>query len=233
MLSVVVTGASQGIGRAMAVAFGGEPGARVALLARSVDGLEATAEAVRAAGGEALVLPCDVTDDEAVREAAERILGDGGAPDVLVNNAGTFTPGSISDTSPASFRAQVEVNLTSAFVVTQAFLEAMTARGTGTIFYLASVASIRGYPGGVAYCAAKHGLLGLSRVVREETKGTGVRVTALMPGATLTPSWAGTDLPDERFMPPEDIARAALDVYRLSDRTVVEELLLRPQEGDV
>lgn len=233
MPSIVVTGASQGIGRAVAVAFGGEPGARVALLARNEANLEATAGAVRAAGGEALVLPCDVADEAAVAAAAERILTAWGAPDVLVNNAGTFTPGSIADTTPASFRAQVDVNLTSAFLVTQAFLGAMTARGAGLLFYLASVASIRGYPGGAAYCAAKHGVLGLARVVREETKETGVRVTALLPGATFTPSWEGTELPEERFMPAEDIARAALDIYRLSDRTVVEEILLRPQLGDV
>jgi short-subunit dehydrogenase len=75
--------------------------------------------------------------------------------------------------------------------------------------------------------------LGLARVVREETKDDGLRVTTLMPGATRTPSWDGTELPDERFMAPEDVADAVYDAYHLSPRTVVEEILLRPQEGDV
>ena len=69
--------------------------------------------------------------------------------------------------------------------------------------------------------------------MREETKTLGLRVTTLLPGATLTPSWDGVDLPEERFMPPVDIARALVDIYHLSDRTVVEEILLRPQPGDI
>ena len=232
-LPVVITGASQGIGAALAEAFAQEPGARVALLARSVDKLKAVAERCRAHGAEALVLPTNVTKEEAVQQAAQTVLDDWGAPDVLINNAGVFQPGSVSETPVQLFRHQVEVNLTSAFLVTQAFLPAMQAAGRGTIFFMGSVASIRAYAGGAAYCAAKHGLLGLARVVREETKALGVRVTTLLPGATLTPSWEGVDLPAERFMPPEDIARTVLDVYHLSDRTVVEEVLLRPQLGDI
>jgi short-subunit dehydrogenase len=117
--------------------------------------------------------------------------------------------------------------------VTQAFLDAMLERGKGHFFFMGSVASIRAYPGGVAYCAAKHGLLGLARVVREELKGEGLRVTTLLPGATYTPSWEGSELPEDRFMPPEDIAQTVVDAWQLSSRSVVEEILLRPQEGDV
>ncbi|MFQ5571930.1 MAG: SDR family oxidoreductase [Rhodothermales bacterium] len=233
MPTVVVTGASQGIGRAVAEAFAKEPDARLALVSRSREKLEAVAAQCRAQGADAAVFACDVTDDAAVQQTARAVLERWGAPDVLVNNAGLFRPGTVRETTPVLFREQVAVNLTSAFVVTQAFLDAMTARGRGHLFYMASVASIRGYPGGAAYCAAKHGLLGLARVVREETKPMGLRVTTLLPGATLTPSWDGVDLPEERFMPPEDIARTVLDIYRLSDRTVVEEILLRPQLGDV
>ncbi len=232
-LTIVITGASQGIGRAVAEAFAGEPGARLALLARSTDKLEGVAEACRACDAEAAVYPCDVTDDAAVQQAAGSILNRWGAPDVLVNNAGLFQPGSVLDTTPALFRTQVDVNLNSVFVVTQAFLPAMIARGRGHLFYMGSVASIRAYEGGAAYCAAKHGLLGLARVVRAETREAGLRVTTLLPGATYTPSWEGVDLPEERFMPAEDIAATILYAYRLSDRSVVEELLLRPQLGDV
>lgn len=233
MPTVVITGASQGIGAAVAEAFAGEAGVRLALLARRRETLERVAGRCRDLGAEAAVFPCDVTDDEAVAQTSEAILERWGAPDVLVNNAGTFQPGSLEEVAPAAFREQVEVNLTSAFLVTRAFLTPMKARGQGHLFYMASVASVKAYPGGAAYCAAKHGLLGLARVVREETKEAGLRVTALLPGATFTPSWEGSDLPEERFMPAADVAQTLLDVYRLTGRTVVEEVLLRPQLGDV
>ena len=247
MPTVVITGASQGIGATVAEAFASEAdpaeislatagrgqAVRVALVSRSKNKLERVAARCRERGAEADVFPCDVTDDEAVSRTSGEILERWGAPDVLVNNAGAFQPGTLEETTPAAFREQIEVNLTSAFLVTRAFLAPMKARGRGHLFYMASVASIKAYPGGAAYGAAKHGLLGLARVVREETKEAGLRVTTLLPGATFTPSWEGTDLPEERFMSPTDVAQAVLDVYRLSSRTVVEEVVLRPQLGDV
>lgn len=233
MPTVVVTGASQGIGRAVAIAFAREPDARLVLVSRNEDKLAEVAEACADAGGEAVVFPCDLTDEAMVADCARAVIHEWGAPDVLVNNAGLFRPGRLTDTTPALFRDQLDANLTSAFLVTHAYLPGMLERGSGHIFYMASVAAIRGYVGGVAYCAAKHGVLGLSRVVREETKEKGIRVTALVPGATYTPSWEGTELPEERFMPPEDVAQSVIHAYRLSGRSVVEEILLRPQLGDV
>lgn len=230
---VVVTGASHGIGRAVAVAFASEPNTRLALLSRNESLLEETQASCRERGAEADYFICDVTDDDAVEGVGEAIRGRWGVPDVLVNNAGQFEPGDISDTAIDAFREQVEVNLTSAFAVTKAFLEGMTERRRGHIFFMCSVASIRGYPGGAAYCAAKHGLLGLARALREETKTHGLRVTALIPGATFTKSWEGAGLPEERFMPAEDVAAALLSAYHMSDRSVVEELILRPQQGDI
>jgi NAD(P)-dependent dehydrogenase (short-subunit alcohol dehydrogenase family) len=85
----------------------------------------------------------------------------------------------------------------------------------------------------VAYGAAKHGMLGLARALREETREHGLRVITLLPGATYTDSWAASPLPEDRFMPPEDIARLVVDLHQMTDRTVVEEVLLRPQLGDV
>ena len=233
MPTVVVTGASQGIGRALAEAFTQEPDARIALAARSKDALHAVAEACRAAGAEALVVPTDVTDAAAVEQLAETVTERWGPPDVLVNNAGAFTYAPLDELTLDGFREQIDVNLTGTFAVTQAFLPAMRTRGSGHLFFMASVAALQAYPGNAGYCAAKHGVRGLARVVREETKDEGVRVTTIIPGATRTPTWDGVDLPDERFMPPDDIARAVVDAYHLSDRTVMEEMLLRPQEGDV
>src|SRR5690606_37566146 len=110
------------------------------------------------------------------------------------------------------FRADVAVNLTSAFLVTHAFLGEMVARGSGDVFFMASVASVVGYPRGVAYGAAKHGLLGLARSLREEVKARGLRVIALLPGATYTDSWAASGMPAARFMPPEDLGRLVVSL---------------------
>ena len=230
---VVVTGASQGIGRAIAEAFAARDGAQVALVARTESKLEATAEACRDRGGEARVLPADVTDAAAVADVAETVRAEWGVPDVLVNNAGRFRYAPLDELTLEGFREQLDVNLTGTFAVTQAFLPAMREQGAGHLFFVGSVASLQAYPGNAGYCAAKHGVRGLARTVRAETKDEGLRVTTVLPGATYTPTWDGVDLPEDRFMPPEDVAQAVVDATRLSDRTVVEELLLRPQEGDV
>ena len=229
----VITGASQGIGRAIAELFSSEEDQRIVLVSRNKQKLAEVAALCEENGAQTLVVPCDVTLGSDVAAMKEKVLATWGIPDVLVNNAGLFKPGSLLEMDVASFREQIDVNLNSAFLVTQAFLAEMVGQERGTIFYMASVASIRAYAGGAAYCAAKHGLLGLARCVREETRDKGIRVTTLLPGATFTPSWEGIDLPEERFMPALDIAQAVLDVYQMTNRTVVEEVILRPQLGDL
>ena len=232
--TVVVTGASQGIGAAVAWAFAeAAPGARLALVARNAAKLGALADSLRAAGADAHPFPCDATDADAVDALGAAVLGAFGPPDVVVVNAGAFRPGGLLTMTLDDFRADLDANLTSAFLTTKAFLPALAEARRGHFFYMGSVASTRGYPGGAAYCAAKHGLLGLARTVREETKALGLRVTTLLPGATRTPSWDGTAEPDSRFMPAEDVAAALVGAWRLSDRTVVEEILMRPQLGDL
>lgn len=230
---VLVTGASRGIGAATARAFAGLPRTALALVSRDRSALDASAVDCRAAGAAADVFVCDLTDETEVRRMALAVTERFGLPTVVVNNAGLFAPGGVADTDPAAFREQVDANLFTAFVVTHSLLPAMLERGSGHFLFMGSVASIRGYARGAAYCAAKHGLLGLARALREETRDRGLRVTTLLAGATWTDSWVGADLPEERFMPAEDIAAAARDAVLMSDRTVVEEILIRPQLGDV
>lgn len=232
---VLITGASRGIGAALAGVFSERYGekARVALVARSQGDLDRVATSCRAFRSDARTFQCDVTDPEAVAEMADGVLETFGTPDVLINNAGLYEPATLSETDFDTFRRQVDVNLTSAFLVTKAFLPGMQERGSGDLFYMVSVAALKGYSGGAGYCAAKHGLLGLARVVREETKEAGLRVVSVIPGATRTASWDGTDLPDSRFINPDDVARSVLAAHELSDRAVVEELLIRPQKGDI
>ena len=235
---VLITGASQGIGAAIARVFAKEVrGVRLALVARSEKNLKAVARAcAKLAGGgaEAVeIFVCDVSEEEAVAAMATAVRRRFGRVDVLINNAGVFAGASFAETKVAEFDRIVAANLRSAFLVTQAFLPAMVKRKGGDIFFMSSIAGLAAYPNGAAYCAAKFGVTGLAKVLRAETKAAGVRVCCVYPGATWSPSWSGSGVAPERIMPAEDVARAFLDVYRLSRNTVVEEIVLRPQLGDL
>jgi len=232
---VLITGASQGIGAALARVFAAEVrGVRLALVARNARNLRAVAAACRDAGAtEAVVFACDTSDAAAVAKLGRAVAAKLGTVDVLINNAGAFAPASFAQTSVAEFDRMIAVNLRSAFLVTQAFLPAMLERKAGDIFFMSSIAGLGAYPNAAAYCAAKFGVTGLAKVLRAETKSAGIRVCCVHPGATWSPSWSGSGVSPERIMPAEDVARAFLDVYRLGRCTVVEEIVLRPQLGDI
>jgi NAD(P)-dependent dehydrogenase (short-subunit alcohol dehydrogenase family) len=174
-----------------------------------------------------------VADEASVAGMAGAVRQRFGRVDVLINNAGVFEAASFAQTTVAQFDRLVAVNLRSAFLVTRAFLPAMLKRKGGDIFFMSSIAGRQAYPAGAAYCAAKFGVTGLAQVLRAETKGTGVRVCCVHPGATWSPSWSKSGVKPGRIMPAEDVARAFLDVYRLGRRTVVEEIVLRPGAGDL
>jgi NAD(P)-dependent dehydrogenase (short-subunit alcohol dehydrogenase family) len=226
--SVVVTGASRGIGLAIAQRFHAD-GAQVTICARGAAALEEARDAMPEVRAHA----CDMARRDDVERFANTVLAETGTPDVLVNNAGAFLPGGISSEDEGTFDAMIAVNLASAYHLTRALLPGMIARGSGTILNICSTASITPYPNGGSYGIAKHALLGFSRTLREEMKPHGIRVVALLPGATLTDSWAGAGLPYSRFMPAEDVAEAAFMAWRMSPRTVVEDILLRPMLGDI
>jgi NAD(P)-dependent dehydrogenase (short-subunit alcohol dehydrogenase family) len=231
---VLITGASQGIGAAIAKVFAkGILRVRLALVARNKKNLDAVARACAGLGATAEAFPCDVTDEAAVTALAAAVARRFGAVDVLINNAGKFAGAPFAQLAVADFDRIVATNLRSAFLVTRAFLPAMVRRKRGDIFFMSSIAGLQAYPNGAAYCAAKFGLTGLAKVLRAETKSAGVRVCCVHPGATWSPSWRGSGVKPGRIMPAADLARAFLDVYRLSRRTVVEEIVLRPQWGDV
>jgi NADP-dependent 3-hydroxy acid dehydrogenase YdfG len=231
---VLITGASQGIGAAIATTFARElRGVRLALVARNETKLAKVAQACGKAKATTAIFPCDVSDENAVAAMAAAVAKRFGRVDVLINNAGAFATASFAETSVADFDRMIAANLRSAFLVTRAFLPAMLKRKHGDVFFMSSIAGLGAYPNAAAYCAAKFGVTGLAKVLRAETKGTGVRVCCVHPGATWSPSWSESGVKPERIMPAEDVARAFLDVYRLSRRTVVEEIVLRPERGDV
>lgn len=231
---VVITGASQGIGAAVATAFAaGARGARIALLARNERKLKQVARAIERRGAKALVVVCDATDESSVAAAARSVADAFGAADALVNNAGRFAGAPFLEMSVKDFDALVTDNLRSVFLVSKAFVPAMAARGRGHVFNMSSIAGLQAYPNGAGYGAAKHGVAGLSAVMRRELRERGVQVTTVFPGATWTPSWEGSGMPAARMMPAAGVAQAIVDAWRLGPATVVEELVLRPPGGDL
>lgn len=227
---LTITGATKGIGLAIVEAFAQE-GFKVAFCARKPDGVDALV--ARFGADKIFFKAVDMSQPAEVDAFGQWVIDTVGVPDVLVNNAGVFLPGSVLDEDEGSHELQWATNVQSAYRLTRILGRPMRERRSGHIFNICSTASITAYPNGGSYCMTKYALLGMSKVLREELKPHQVRVTAVMPGATLTNSWAGVDLPEERFMPAADVAALIWQVYKLSDRTVVEELVLRPQLGDL
>ncbi|MEQ8240517.1 MAG: SDR family NAD(P)-dependent oxidoreductase, partial [Cyclobacteriaceae bacterium] len=127
----------------------------------------------------------------------------------------------------------INTNLYSAYHVTRGIVPSMKERKTGYVFNICSTASITAYANGGSYCISKFAMYGMSKVLREELKPHGIKVTSVMPGATLTASWEGADIPNERFVKAEDVAAMVFSTFMLSDRAVVEDLVIRPQLGDL
>ena len=231
----VVSGASKGIGRAIVERFsrGGHP---VALCSRSEADLHALRDEMLAAqpDAEVHVKACDVSEKADVLAFARWVETLGCDVDVLVNNAGVFLPDTLLGEGECALETLMRTNVHSAYHLTRALVPAMVERRRGHVFNMCSVASIVPYTSGSAYCVSKFALLGMSKVLREELKHDAVRVTSVLPGATLTATWDGaTALPEERFMRADDVAEAVWGAYELSERTVVEEIVLRPMEGDI
>ena len=220
---IVVTGGSKGIGRAIANRFVAE-GFDAVICARSVEGIQ-----------EPGLFPCaaDLSTREGVDSLLSYIHSLNRPVDVLVNNTGVFLPGQIQDEAEGTFEQLMSTNVASAYHLTRGLVGDMVVRRKGHIFMMCSTASITAYTNGGSYCISKFALLGMSRVLREELKPHDVKVTAILPGATLTDSWAGTDLPEERFLKPDDVANSAWAAYSLSQSAVIEEMLIRPQLGDI
>jgi short-subunit dehydrogenase len=230
-----VTGGSQGIGRALVARFLAA-GYTVATCARSADALaQLRAELAPNAPAALHTLPADLSQWTDCQRFAEFVLSLNIPLAALLNNAGAFAPGRLQD-EPADgsrLREMLAANLLSAYDVTRALLPAFVAQRTGHIFTICSTASLMAYPNGGSYGIAKFALLGFTKTLREELKTQGIRVTAVLPGATLTRSWDGVGELPERFIRTEDVAEAVFSAFSLSPQAVVEEIVIRPQLGDL
>ncbi|MFN8322462.1 MAG: SDR family oxidoreductase [Chitinophagales bacterium] len=229
---IAITGATKGIGKAIAQKFATE-GWDLALCARNENDLLRLKSELHSPKIEILTQTCDVGKKEEVKLLADKILAQLGRVDVIINNAGIFIPGQVINEAEGTLEKLIETNLYSAYHFSRMLLPKMIQNKSGHIFNMCSVASINAYPNGGSYSISKFAMLGLSKALREELKPHSIKVTSIIPGATLTDSWSGTNLPESRFMKPEDIANAVWDIYHLSESTVVEEIVLRPVLGDL
>ena len=230
---IVVTGGTKGIGRSIVEKFSKE-GFTVATCARNEDDLDDLKKSVEEAyGNKVMVNVADLSRKEDVKSFIEFVRLTGKQVEVLVNNTGKFVPGTVHEEEDGVLESQIETNLYSAYRVSRGLIPDMKKKKAGHIFNMCSTASIMAYGNGGSYCISKFAMYGMSKVLREELKEHGIRVTSVMPGATLTASWEGADIPPERFMKPEDVAEMVFTTYMLSDRTVVEDLVIRPQLGDL
>jgi 3-oxoacyl-[acyl-carrier protein] reductase len=215
----IVTGASQGIGRSIALVLAGA-GAKVACVARSREKLAETAEAIRAAGGTAEVMACDVSNSASVEEVMEAVTGKWGRLDILVNNAGITRDTLIPRMSDADWDDVINTNLRGTFLFTRAATRAMMQRRYGRIINISSVSGLTGNPGQSNYGASKAGMIGLTRTVAKELAGRKVTVNAIAPGfiesemtAALGPGILDEvkkRIPAKRMGRPEEIAYVVL-----------------------
>jgi short-subunit dehydrogenase len=230
---VVVTGATKGIGRAVAERFGAAK-FDVAACARNPKDLQSFKEDLeKKYSVNVFIKTADASDKKQVNEFARFVLDLNRPIDVLINNAGHFTSGTTLEEPDGALESMIAGNVYSAYYTTRGLIDNMKKNKAGHIFNMCSIASIKAYPNGGSYAISKFALLGFTKVLREELKQSGIRVTAVMPGATRTQSWDGVDLPESRFMKTEDVAEVIFNAYSISDRSVVEEVIIRPQLGDI
>jgi len=216
----VVTGASRGIGLAIATRFAAA-GARIAICSRAADESAAArlAAAVttiekaapggaRPGGAPVLALHADVAHFADARHLHAAVDKELGVPDLLVNNAGVVVRARLDETSETQWRDVLGANLDGTFNVTRVFLPQMRARASGRIVNIASISGRQGTARLTAYCAAKHGVVGLTRALAEETRDVGIQVNAICPGSVDTDMLVGSGFPP--LMSPDDVAGIVL-----------------------
>jgi short-subunit dehydrogenase len=231
---IVVTGGTKGIGKAIIEKFAGE-GFDIVTCARNENDLVTLNKELmkKYPSINVFIRRADMSKRHEVDGFCEYVISLSRNIDVLINNAGYFVPGLLSTEPDGALESMIDANLYSAYHTTRGLIALMKKAKAGHIFNMCSIASIKAYPNGGSYAISKFALLGFSKCLREELKPDNIRVTAVMPGATLTASWEGVDLPEDRFMKPEDVADTVFFTYKLSGRSVVEEIVIRPQLGDI
>jgi short-subunit dehydrogenase len=233
-MNAVITGASRGIGKAVAEIFALH-GYNLFLCSKNESNLLQTVEELKTLHPQISIdaKAFDLGDKQQAQLFGEWVTNHAETLDVLVNNVGTFVPGNISEEPDGALEQMLHVNLYSAYHTTRALLPKMMAEKSGHIFTICSIASLAAYPNGGAYSISKYALLGFTKNLRHELKPHNIKVTAVIPGAVYTDSWKGSGVSESRIMEAEDIATMIYTSSRLSPQATVEEIVIRPQLGDL
>jgi short-subunit dehydrogenase len=233
---ILITGASRGIGLAIAEAFAASGTSHHFILtARHADRLEDAAALLKKINPACTVLTraADLSVTAETQSLGQWVMEQFPAVDIIVNNAGHFLPGGVHTEAEGTLESLLGANLYSAYHLTRSLLPGMIARRSGHIFNICSIASLQAYANGGSYSISKFAMLGMGKNLREELKPFGIKVTNVLPGATYTDSWAASGLPRERFMEAADVAAMIYATAHLSAQACVEEIVMRPQEGDI
>lgn len=233
-MNAVVTGASKGIGKAIAMALA-QQGFRLFLCSRKEGDLKACRDEILGhyPKGEVMIFPCDLSRKEGCAEFAQYCLSITEHLDVLVNNAGQFNPGDVSTEEEGLLEYMMSTNVYSAYHLSRALVPTMKKNQSGLIINISSVAGIQAYKHGGAYSISKFAMTGFSKNLREELKPYHIKVSTIYPGATMSESWAGSSVTAERIMEAADIAKVVVHLTQLSKQAVVEDVVMRPQLGDL
>jgi short-subunit dehydrogenase len=233
-MNTIITGGTKGIGKALALKFASE-GHSLAICARNENDLESFKSELSLSypGINIFTHMADISKKSDVEAFSKAVLKTFGHIDVLINNGGVFLPGYTTDEAEGTLEKMIDTNLYSAYHLTRAIVPFMKSSIKPHIFNMCSIASTTAYPNGGSYSISKFALLGYTKVLRQELKDQGIKVTAIMPGATWSDSWAGVDLPHDRLMEAKDIADSVWAAYYLGKSAVVEEIVIRPQLGDL
>jgi short-subunit dehydrogenase len=232
-MNIVITGAARGIGKAIATAFAAEANT-LFLCARNKEGLNETASYLQKEFPSCVVYTMVVDiSTKANADLFANFCLQKGTPDVLINNAGGFAPGSILDEEDGNLEGMISNNLYSAYYLTRKLVPVMITSGRGHVFNICSIASLKAYNNGGSYSISKFAMNGFSQNLRHELMPKGIKVTTVFPGAVFTDSWAGFDNSEHRIMEATDIANMVLACTKLSAAAVPEEIVMRPQLGDL
>ena len=233
-MNVVITGASKGIGKAIATIFAAA-GANLFLCARNEVTLYNTVAELQAEYPDSTIngQAVDMSKKSEVKKFGQWVLDKASQIDILVNNAGQFLPGNIYDEDEGMLEQMINTNLYSAYNLTRVFMPLMMNAKQGHIFNICSIAALSAYPNGGSYSISKYALMGFNKNLRAELIPHNIKVTAVFPGAVLTDSWGDFDNTSKRIMEADDIAKMVFASTTLSLQAVVEDIIVRPQLGDM
>jgi short-subunit dehydrogenase len=232
-MNIVITGASKGIGKAIAERFA-KGGHTLLLCSRNETELKDLADALQKKFNVTVHYKAtDMSAHAAVTIFANWILEKIQQPDIIINNAGSFLPGSVNNEPEGTLEKMMAVNLYSAYHLTRALLPSMMKNKNGHIFNMCSIASLHAYDNGGAYSISKFALAGFTKNLREEMKPHNIKVTGVYPGAVMSDSWAGSNISPERIMEANDVAEMIYTASQLSPQACIEDIVMRPQLGDL